>query len=90
MLKRKPRIGDTIVFRKSSGQSPDGTPEFFGEITTTGKVLRIEGNLCWCRYDDGSVDPFIWNFPRDGMLNLCAEIVEDQAPLFQLDAEQHP
>lgn len=83
MLTRKPQAGDTIAFRKLSGQDKDGTPEFLGEITSSGEALRIEGNLCWCKWEDGSINPFIWNFPRDNRLNLCAEIVDRQAALFQ-------
>lgn len=47
----KPRVGDEIRYK--------------GE--RQGRVLRVEGNLCWVAYDDGSEPaPFIWRF-RDGL-----------------------
>jgi hypothetical protein len=65
MLTRKPRKGDTVVFHR-------GEP---GE--TIGHVLSIEGNLCWCKWPDGTSNPFIWNF-REGM-NTMAEIEVNHA-----------
>jgi hypothetical protein len=48
-----PRRGDPITYC--------GKPD--GRI-----VARVENNLCWCRYPDGDVLPFIWRF-GDGALN---------------------
>lgn len=55
MLTEQPRRGQRVTF-------PSGH---------AGEVLRIEDNLCWVKWDDGTSDPFIWRF-RDGLNNLAA------------------
>lgn len=62
-LQRKPRAGDRILYR--------GQPY--------GVVARVEGNLCWTTREDGTTDPFIWNFPRDGRMNLLFSIDDDRS-----------
>ncbi len=39
----KPRAGQTVLYR--------GKP--------VGKVVRVEGNLCWRTYPDGGIEPFM-------------------------------
>ena len=69
MLTRQPRKGDRVAWR-------DGKGKLYSLCT----VLRIEGNLCWIKPDDGSDSaPFIWRFPRDGTLNNQAEIIGCEA-----------
>lgn len=61
-LQRKPRKGDKLIYQ--------GRP--------LGEVVSVEGNLCWFRHvDSGVVDPFIWQFPREGVLNSLIRIAED-------------
>lgn len=43
---RKPRAGQDVTYS--------------GRIA--GKVVRVEGNLCWTAYDFGETLPFIWCF----------------------------
>lgn len=47
---RKPRVGDPVTY----------------EGAVVGKVLRLEGNLCWCDYAEHGPLPFIWRF-SDGL-----------------------
>ena len=68
MLTEKPRKGQRIAWRNNQGQ-------LYAHAT----VLRIEDNLCWIKPDDGESAPFIWWFPRDGMFNQLAEIIEEPA-----------
>ena len=65
MLTEQPRKGQRIAWRMG------------GDLRHHATVLRIEGNLCWIKPDDGSDSaPFIWRFPRDGdALNKLAEVV---------------
>ena len=58
MLTSKPRKGDRVAWRLNPGEP------LRGHAT----VLRIEGNLCWVKPDDGEPGPFIWFFPRENML----------------------
>ena len=55
----KPRVGT----RGTYSSPVDGEIGF--------EVVRVEGNLCWARYDNlpSVVDPFIWNHP-DRLNNL--------------------
>ena len=48
----KPRQGDPVLYN--------------GEFV--GKVIRVEGNLCWVDYKEGP-NPFIWRF-KDGLNQL--------------------
>ena len=60
-LQRKPRKGDRLIYK--------GQP--------LGVVTSVEGNLCWFRHaTSGAVDPFIWQFPADGVLNNAIRIDE--------------
>jgi hypothetical protein len=64
-LSRQPRKGERVAWRDRKGN-----------LYSHATVLRIEGNLCWIKPDDGSDSaPFIWRFPRDGTLNNQAEII---------------
>jgi hypothetical protein len=54
---RAPRVGS----RGSYQFSPDSIIGF--------TVTEIEGNLCYCDYDNGRKGPFIWRF-KDGLNNL--------------------
>lgn len=57
--------------------STDSKPPRKGTLvryTPTGeshRVVRVEGNLCWCDYG-GEVMPFIWRF-HDGAINSLHE-----------------
>lgn len=48
----RPRKGDLVTYR--------------GQVA--GKVLSVEGELCWVDYPNGA-NPFIWCF-KDGLNNL--------------------
>lgn len=61
MLIEKPKKGQRIAWRID------------GKLKFLGTVRSIEGNLCWMDFDDGTVNPFIWNF-RDGMNKLAEAI----------------
>lgn len=61
-LHERPMVGELVAWRYA-----DGT--LYGHAT----VLRIEGNLCWIKPDDGEAAPFIWRF-KD-CLNTLAELV---------------
>ena len=45
-----------------------------GKLQNHGTVRSVDGGLCWCDFDDGTVNPFIWLF-KDG-LNQLAEIIK--------------
>ncbi len=53
MLTRKPIPGETI--RHQDGR--------------TFQVVSVVGTLCWIRYPDGGIEPFIWQF-HDGLNRL--------------------
>lgn len=77
MLTEKPRKGQRVAWRKEPG----------GPLTYHATVLRIEGNLCWIKPDDGSDSaPFIWFFPRDNAFNCLAEIIDE--PAYNKDREE--
>lgn len=61
MLTTTPRKGDRVSW-------PNGRH--------AGTVLRVDGNLCWYQPDHGEAAPFIWRFPREGVLNQLATVVE--------------
>jgi len=61
LLTEQPRPGQRIAWNM------DGVLRFHCV------VLRVEGNLCWCEWPNGTRDPFIWRF-KDG-LNKIAEVV---------------
>lgn len=64
MLTEQPRKGQRVAWRM------DGTLQHHAT------VLRVEGNLCWIKPDDGGDSaPFIWWFPRDQAFNKLAEIL---------------
>ena len=68
MLTEKPRKGQRVAWWMN------------GTLRHHATVLRIEGNLCWIKPDDGSDSaPFIWWFPRDNAFNCLAEIIEEPA-----------
>jgi hypothetical protein len=51
--------------------SDEGTPPRKGQRITykgaeVGTAERLDGNLCYVKYDDGSTNPFIWRF-HDGL-----------------------
>lgn len=58
-MSNKPRVGTRGTYN-----SP-----VFGDVGF--EVVRVEGNLCWVRYDNlpSAVDPFIWKHP-DRLNNL--------------------
>lgn len=66
MLTRQPKRGDRVAWRMD------------GKLKHHATALRIEGNLCWCEFADGTRDPFIWRF-HDGTLNILAELVGEPA-----------
>lgn len=51
----RPRVGAIVTY--------EGRP--------CGVVHSVEGNLCWCSYDGGAAQPFIWCF-KDGLNALHA------------------
>lgn len=64
-LTEQPRKGQRVAWRMN------------GKLTHHATILRIEGNLCWIKPDDGSDSaPFIWRH-KEG-LNTLAEIIEDE------------
>jgi hypothetical protein len=65
VLTEQPRPGERVVWPSGHG----------------GKVLRIEGNLCWVEFDDGTRDPFIWRF-KDGLNNMATIVRAEQLPIF--------
>lgn len=64
-LTRQPRKGERVAWRNGA------------KLYSHATVLRIEGNLCWIKPDDGGESaPFLWRF-HDGSLNKLAEIVAE-------------
>ena len=61
MLTEKPRKDQRIAWRMD------------GQLCWHGTVRSVEGRLCWMDFDDGTVNPFIWQF-KDG-LNKLAEVI---------------
>ena len=62
MLIEQPKKGQRIAWRID------------GKLQNHGTVRSVDGNLCWCDFDDGTVNPFIWRF-RNG-LNKLAELIK--------------
>ena len=60
-LKEKPRKGQRVAWRID------------GKLQNHGTVRSVGESLCWCDFDDGTVNPFIWRFKRG--LNELVEIV---------------
>lgn len=74
MLTEQPQKGQRVAWRRN------------GKLTHHATVLRIEGNLCWIKPDDGSESaPFLWRF-SDGTLNQLAEVIE--VPAYNKEAEE--
>lgn len=77
MLTEQPRRNQRIAFRSFTHEQAIGeAPSVGGDLHSFGTVTRIEGNLCWAKWDAGGVtEPFIWRHATDGTLNTIAEIV---------------
>lgn len=60
----------TITSEKFAGQAPRAGQDITYRGKLHGKAIRVEGNLCWMNFNDGSeAAPFIWRF-KDGLNNL--------------------
>jgi hypothetical protein len=68
MLTEKPRKGQRIAWRKESGK-----------LYCHCVVVRVEGDLCWAKFDSGVTEPFIWWFKREGIFNRLAEVIREPA-----------
>ncbi len=47
----RPRVGTTVTYKPYANQAVE-----------VGEIVRVEGSLCWTRYDNGEAVPFIWCF----------------------------
>lgn len=60
MLTRKPAIGETLRYH-------DGR---------TFQVVSVVGTLCWIRYPDGGIEPFIWQF-KEGLNSSFSHVTPE-------------